>query len=127
MPSDRPNFSTFFIFHPMKLKIGTGDTHSQNCGPKSRYQYENSTFVLFLCVFVAPSLKEKVTMAIRKDQSITCKLKNLANDYLRKVTKFQGYSFCRVWVCPDWLAEEHYYSGRAGSSWWFAYDAVKAK
>ena len=62
------------------------------------FDTKNSTFVLFLCVFFGPTLNEKVTMATRKGLSIICKFQKLANTYLRKVTKFQAYGFCRFGV-----------------------------
>ena len=59
------------------------------------FNTKNSTFVLFLCVFVGPTLNKKVILATKKVLSIICKFQNLANTYLRKVTKFQGCGFCR--------------------------------
>ena len=59
---------------------------------------KNSTFVLFLFVFVGPTLNKKVTMATKKGVSIICKFQNLGKTYLRKATKFQGCGLCRFGV-----------------------------
>ena len=47
------------------------------------FDTKNSTFVLFLCVFVGPVLNKKVTRATKKGLSNVRKFQNLANTYLR--------------------------------------------
>ena len=73
----------------MKLKIGELGGHGMLI---SNFKSK----MLFLCVVVGPTLNKKVTVATRKDLSVICKFQNLANIYLRKVTKFQGYGFCQT-------------------------------
>ena len=95
----------FLIFYPMKLRIGT---RGNNGVPNFKYYVDNviqvgfCTKIVYLCCFYAflfvRTLNEKVTMATRKDLSIFCKFQILANTYLRKVNKFQGYGFCRFGV-----------------------------
>ena len=87
----------------MNLKIDTEINHVvliSNFKSKLRLKYllivKNGTLVLFYAVLVDP-LSTK-GMATRKGPLIFCKFQNLANTYLRKVTKFQGYGFCRFGV-----------------------------
>ena len=55
---------------------------------KIGFDTKNSTSVLFLLIFVGPTLNKKVNMATRKGLTIIQIFFNLANTYLRKVTKF---------------------------------------
>ena len=55
----------------------------------------------FLHVFFSSDkvqISLKVTMATMKRLSMIWKFENLANNYLGKVTKFQGNGFCRFGV-----------------------------
>ena len=85
----------------MKLKIGTEGNHSVLISIvrsknviEEGFDHKNNTFVLFLCFFGGPTLNKEVTMATIKGLSMICKLKNLANTNLQKVTKFQGNGWC---------------------------------